>query len=82
MLDLDEIIFDYTDLGGPRATGYDIIAKYMRQFFADDQRTQADVMKALDLCIHAAIAHDNAVRNPHPAYDPTDFKWTPQGPTI
>lgn len=36
MLDLDKIIFNYTDLGGPRASGYDIIAKYMRQFFADD----------------------------------------------
>lgn len=79
MLDLDKIIFDYTDLGGPRASGYDIIAKYMRQFFADDPRTQADVMKALDLCIQMAINHDNAVRNPPPAYDPPDFSCTPQG---
>lgn len=80
MRKLEEItIFDFTDIGGPRATGYDIIEKYMREFFADDPRTQADVMKALDLCIHAAIAHDNAVRDPRPAYDPPDLPLTPQG---
>lgn len=83
MLKLEEItIFDFTDIGGSRATGYDIIKKYMREFFVDDPRTQADVMEALDLCIHIAIQHDNAVRNPRTAYDPPDFNWAPQGPTI
>lgn len=48
MRKLEEItIFDFTDIGGQRATSYDIIEKYMREFFADDPRTQADVMKAL-----------------------------------